>query len=320
MSINVAVLGIGNHARRNTLPALAKCEPVNLAGISTRNVNTGQQVAHQYHCRYYESENEMLTDPDIDVIYIALPVGLHAEWGMQTIQAGKHLWCEKSLTHDPALTLQLISEAKKHELCVCECFMYTHHPQFRRLEQIMQGDKIGDIRSILARFSFPHLPADNIRYSNELGGGALLDAGCYPLHALRQLAGSIPEHVYSLLYREKNYAVDTSGSALLGFESGLQACAQWGFGAAYANEIELVGIKGRVKAVMVFSRPESRKSQLEITTPDGGIETEDFLYDNHFKNMFEDFSKALSDRTARQFFWEDAMQQSAVLEQVLHNN
>jgi len=211
MPLNVAAIGIGNHAQRNTLPALAECESVNLLGIYTRNMIIAEQVAHRYHCKFYKNESEILEDKNVDAVYIALPVGLHAEWGMKSIQAGKHLWCEKSLTHESALSQQLIEEAKIRDVCVCECFMYMHHPEFKRLENIMLGEEIGPIQSIKARFGFPHIDPENFRYDKDLGGGALLDNGCYLLHAVRQLSLSMPEQIHSSMYIEKSFNVDTSG-------------------------------------------------------------------------------------------------------------
>ena len=130
MSIKVGVLGIGEHARRNILPALDECNSVKLVGLSGRNTEHLEKESQKYNCTAYVNPEDMLSDPKIDVVYIALPVGLHKEWGDRVLQAGKHLWCEKSLTHDPELSRQLISKAQQHDLCVCECFMYVHHPMF----------------------------------------------------------------------------------------------------------------------------------------------------------------------------------------------
>jgi len=134
--IKVAVLGIGEHARRNTLPALFECESVDLIGLFSRNQEQLRNEAERYQCKTYVSGDEMLADNQVDAIYVALPIGLHAEWGQRIIQANKHLWCEKSLTHKPSLSREIIIAARQKDLSVCECFMYIHHPEFERLKKI----------------------------------------------------------------------------------------------------------------------------------------------------------------------------------------
>lgn len=316
MPINVAVLGIGNHARRNILPALANCKSVVLAGISSRNRDIVEQEADRYRCKVYEDGNEILADKNINVIHIALPIGLHADWGLKTIQSGKHLWCEKSLTHDPVMTQHIIQEAKSRNLSVCECFMYIHHPQFERLRQLMRDGQIGTIKSISARFGFPHMAANNIRYNKELGGGALLDAGCYPLHAVRQLTGSMPEQIHSIILNEEPYTVDVRGSALLGFDSGLQAHLQWGYGHSYLNEIELWGDNGRARAMIPFSKPATRQPCIKIINHQGEIAIENFPDTDHFLSMFDSFSVACSDPVLRATYWSDAIQQSRIMQEI----
>lgn len=316
MTIKVAVLGVGEHARRNTLPALNECNAVKLIGLYGRNIECSNKESKKYNCIVYSEPVDMLSDTQIDVIYIALPVGMHAEWGQRVIQAGKHLWCEKSLTHENNITNELISEAQKRDLSVCECFMYTHHPMFERLKQYMNNMHIGTIRSITAKFGFPHIASNNIRYSKELGGGALLDNGCYPLHAVRQLAGSMPIRINSNLIYENNYDVDTMGTALLEFKSGLQAHLEWGFGHSYVNEIELWGENGIAKAKMIFSKPISQRSTIDLIDTAGKIKTEVFPESNHFIEMFSNFSSACSDSVLRKSYWNDAIQQSTVMENI----
>ena len=102
MSINVAALGIGEHARRNTLPALDQCASVNLKGLYSRNHTIVQEQAKKYNCAVYTRPDDLLNDPKLDVVYIATPIGLHYEWGYKVLQSGKHLWCEKSLTDSPS--------------------------------------------------------------------------------------------------------------------------------------------------------------------------------------------------------------------------
>lgn len=295
MSIKVAVLGIGEHARRNTLPALFECASVDLIGLFNRNQEHLRNEAERYQCKAYASGDEMLADNQVDAIYVALPTGLHAEWGQRIIQANKHLWCEKSLTHEPSLSREIIIAARQKDLSVCECFMYIHHPEFERLKKFMPGNEIGHIKSITARFSFPHLDPDNIRYNKDLGGGALLDAGCYLLHAVQQLSKSMPIKIHAVMNQENTYEVDTTGSALLTFESDLQADLEWGFGLSYVNEIELSGELGKVRATRAFSKPADFEPLIEITQDNNNVINEIIPSCNHFVKMFNHFASACTD-------------------------
>jgi len=320
MSVKVAVLGIGNHARRNTLPALAECKSIELVGVSSRNKNITTQEAEHYQCKVYADGNEILEDDNIDAVYIALPIGLHADWGLKTLQSGKHLWCEKSLTHSPEISRQVIKEATRNALSVCECFMYIHHPQFEYLKTIMQGNQIGEVKHITARFGFPHLSPDDIRYSKVLGGGALLDAGCYPIHAVRQLTQSVPEHVHSILSSGAGFEVDTGGSVLMNFDTGLHAHVQWGFGLGYLNEIELWGEDSRIMAKRAFTKPANYESVIEILDSDGNRKTKNIPACNHFIAMFSLFANACKDANIRQIFLEDAEQQAFLMEKINNHN
>lgn len=320
MSINVAALGIGEHARRNTLPALDQCASVNLKGLYSRNHTIVQEQAKKYNCIAYTRSDDLLNDPQLDAVYIATPVGLHYEWGYKVLQAGKHLWCEKSLTDSPSRSRELIEQAKQRDLCVCECFMYAHHPLFESLTHIMQGKDLGKIRRIMARFGFPHLDPDNVRYNKALGGGALLDAGCYTLHAASRLTCDRPDFLAACLGSETGYDVDTTGSALIVFTSGIYALLEWGFGHAYANEIEIWGERGRVRAERAFSKPPTIAPRLFYLKEDGTEEIRLTSPSNHFVSMFEYFSEAISNKKYRRSIWEDAERQCSLMEAVLNNS
>ena len=316
MDINLAVIGVGGHALRNTLPALQAMDKVNIAGILTRNKEIAKETSQSYRCESFTSLEQVLENEQVNCVYIALPTGLHAEYGLKVVDAGKHLWCEKSLTHDLDSCTQLIARAQQNKVAVCECFMYQFHPQFERLKQLINESRIGKPVNILARFCFPHRDPGDVRYSAELGGGALLDAGCYLLHSCRLLLEEVPTRVVSSLATEAGFEVDTSGYAVLEFKAGTNAWLNWGYGMAYVNELEILGESGRIRVERAFSKPAGYQSLIEIQDASGSKEVLEIPPANHFVKMFTEFTRACEDDALKTTYFNDAMAQSRLLNEL----
>ncbi len=157
-------------------------------------------------------------------------------------------------------------------------------------------------------------------YKKALGAGALLDAGCYTLHAASCLTGDEPDFLAACLGSEAGYKVDTTGSALIVFKCGIHALLDWGFGHAYVSEIEIWGERGRVRAEREFSKPPSIAPRLFYIKEDGTEEIRQSPPSNHFVNMFEYFSEAVSNKTHRESIWQDTKRQCDLMEAVLNNS
>jgi predicted dehydrogenase len=143
--------------------------------------------------RSYGGYAELLADPDVDVVYISLPNGMHAEWTRAALAAGKHVLCEKPLSRCAGEAESLFDLAEDHRLHLSEAFMYRHHPQTGRLRELVGGGELGELRLIRGTFSFDCDPADPRMLAGMQGGG-LMDVGCYPVSMARYLAGE-PERV-----------------------------------------------------------------------------------------------------------------------------
>jgi NDP-hexose-3-ketoreductase len=289
--LNIAVWGIGNHALRNTIPALHRATGVNLAGFLSRDVEKSGMLATEYGCAYWPSSDGMLANSTVDCIYIASPTGAHYEQATAALNAGKHVFCEKSMTDKHEHTVKLFQLANDKNLALFECFMYLHHRQFKQLKELLCSGEIGDVVRIAAQFSYPHLESDNIRYRKNLGGGALLDAGVYPLSAILALAKMDPLSVAGSVDRTEGYEVDTRGSSKLDFSDGVVGHAVWGMGLDYRNEIEIQGSLGSIRVDRAFSKPEDLESEL-VVTKNGHEQVIRCGADNHFINMFESFSQS----------------------------
>jgi predicted dehydrogenase len=165
------------------------------------------------------SYQAVIENPDVDAVYIPLPNGLHAEWTLKAIAAGKHVLCEKPLTSNAPEAEQVAAAAAGSGLVVMEGFHYRYHPMTNRAVQIIESGEIGRVRAVETAFCFPLPRFSDIRYQLELAGGATMDAGCYTIHMARVLAGAEPE-VTSARALLRSPQIDRAMAADLRFPGG----------------------------------------------------------------------------------------------------
>ena len=218
---------------RGRLHAVAGRDPERTRAFAADHGADGSVIAHASH-------EALIADPDVDVVYVALPNALHAEWTIRALDAGKHVLCEKPL----ALTVDevdaIAEAAERNDRLAVEAFMYLHHPQTIRAIEIAQSGVLGPLQVVSAAFSFllDH-PADP-RIDPTLGGGSLWDVGCYPVSIARRIAGAEPGDVAAFA-RWDERGVDRTFVGQLRFPSGLLAHFESGFAAADRERVEVVG-------------------------------------------------------------------------------
>jgi predicted dehydrogenase len=140
----------------------------------------------------HDSYADLAADPSLDAVYVPLPNGLHAQWALAAIKAGKHVLCEKPFTANAAQAREIEAAAEGTGLVVMEAFHYRYHPLARRMAEIVHGGELGRIRRVETAVCFPLPRFSDIRYDFDLAGGALMDAGCYAVHCLRLLSPTQP--------------------------------------------------------------------------------------------------------------------------------
>jgi xylose dehydrogenase (NAD/NADP) len=183
-------LGLLSTARINELlvAGAREAQGVEIAAIGSREVARAEAQAAKLDVpQVHASYAELLADPDVDAVYVALPNSLHVEWSIRALEAGKHVLCEKPFSRRPDDVARAFDAADGSGLVLAEAFMWRHHPQARRLEELV--GEIGGARLVRASFSFVLTRPGDIRLSRELDGGALMDLGCYCVSAARLLAG-----------------------------------------------------------------------------------------------------------------------------------
>lgn len=317
--LHVGVIGFGNHVVKNILRVFPEGGPRRIAAIHVRRPEALAAEHPALEDRFTGSLEAMLADPAIDVVYIATPISTHFEYASAALKAGKHVWCEKPMTASLADTRALADLAEARGLQLAEVAMYQHHAQFAWVRDLLQqkaeaGERLVDVRT---RFTIPELPATDIRYRPELGGGALLDVGFYPLSAAVGLFGT-PSAVAAVGRRSDALGVDLSGSALLSYDS-FGCHALWAIGASYANEMELSFEKSAYVVPRAFSKPADLATRIVVTGPFGqAADPVDIPADDQFETMFTAFARTLraGDRAAFAAEAQRAVANAAVIESV----
>ncbi len=259
--IGVAVWGIGRHAARRLLPAIVQTRGIRLVGICTRDSERGGAKAAELGCDYFATSERMLGDERVSAVILATPTGLHFEHGLRVIEGGKHLWCEKPLTHSYGTTCRLFDRAAERGVMAVTALMYKYHPQFLELRRLVQGGTLGDLRALSIRFGIPALESATFRGEPQLGGGALLDFSSYLLSAVYQLFDKPPKLQCAGLWTLAPSRADTDGWAVLEHDNAVIDCA-WGYRRAYRNALEVWGTEGSLHVDRVFTKESDYESTL----------------------------------------------------------
>ncbi len=209
--IRWGVLSTAAIAQKKVIPAMQRGEFTTIAAIASRDLGKAQEAARALNIpTVYGSYEELLADPNIDAIYNPLPNQMHVPWSIKAIEAGKHVLCEKpiSLTAAEAKLLLAARDNAKFKVKVGEAFMVRSHPQWLRARALLDEGRIGELRSILGFFSYFNINPANIRNKVDLGGGGLMDIGCYLIHAARFGFGQEPLKIVSAIDRDPQMHTD----------------------------------------------------------------------------------------------------------------
>ena len=298
VAIRWGILSSSNFAVEHIVPALLESDGIELAAISSRSADTAQQLAAKFAIpRAYGSYQELIDDPDIDVVYNPLPNHLHVPWSIKALEAGKHVLCEKPLAMNAAEAEQLIAARDKAGLLVQEAFVIRHHPQWRRVRELVKSGRIGTLKGAQGWLSYRLEDDGNFRNKPEMGGGGLLDIGVYPMVTSRYVFADEPTRVFAAIRRDAETGVDCLVSAILDYPAG-QAGFTCSTELAVQQHMAFFGSHGRIELSDPFAQAPDRKAQILIGG-DRGIwddaveEFETFEPLNMYVNQAEEFSAAV---------------------------
>jgi predicted dehydrogenase len=280
-----------------------------VAAVASRDQARAEAYAREHGiATAYGSYEALLADPSIDAVYISLPNGLHCEWSIRSLEAGKHVLCEKPMSTDPSAVAAVFDVAEAQGLVCMEAFMWRHNPQTRRLEQLVAGGAIGELRVIRSDFGFTLDPGSgDVRLSQDLEGGALADLGCYCISATRLLAGE-PESVVARQVLAPS-GVDLRIGGTLAHAADVLAELYCGFDLPRRHALEVIGSEG---SILVEDPWHCLRVGLRLTRG-SELETIEIEQANSYRLELENLSRAIRGEEAPLLGRDDAMGQARTI-------
>ncbi|MBM7785369.1 aldo/keto reductase [Tenggerimyces flavus] len=316
------VLGPGGIARRfaGDLPASKTGQ---LVAVGSRDAGRARAFADEFGAeRSYGSYEELLADPDVDAVYIATPHPQHAEWSIKAAEAGKHILCEKPIAMNHAQAMAVIEAAREHDVFLMEAFMYKCVPQTLKLAELVRSGAIGEVRQVQAAFAFhAQIRPGSRAFEPELGGGGILDVGCYPISLARLIAGAATGELFanpvSLTATGTlgTTEVDEWAVADLEFASGLHAQVATGVRVSGENDVRIFGSGGYI-VVRNPWLPGRDESSSGIQVFRVGEPVEEITVDTTplYAAEADAVAAHLADREAPQMSWADTLGNMAALD------
>jgi predicted dehydrogenase len=260
----------------------------------------------------WESCPDMLKDPNVDLVYIATPTGLHFEQSQEVFNAGKHLICEKALTDDAGRSLALIQLAKEKILVLCEAFMHTYHPQFRKVAELIQSPSFGEILNFSCCFGIPTLDNPGFRNVKELVGGAFLDVGSYTFCTAVSLLGKLPTGLkVEMEYQDDG--IDKSGVAYLRYGTSQHGYLSWGYHRAYRAELMVWGGSQSLYADRIFTKNDDYVSSVLLRDVHGKENRISIEPANSFVEMFKTIHSAVHNKSDRETLYNQTESQAEIM-------
>ena len=313
------VLSTARIGVEKVIPAMQLSEYCDMVAIASRSLEKAQAAAEQLVIpKAYGSYEELLADSDVDAVYIPLPNHLHVPWSIKALDAGKHVLCEKPISLTAAEAQELLEASRKRpQLKVMEAFMYRHHPQWQGARQLVVEGQIGALQAIQSFFSYHNVDPENIRNLADIGGGGLMDIGCYCISLARFIFGTEPQRVWGLLQYDPEFKTDRLASGVLDFGQGISTftCATQ---LTPYQRVNIFGTEGRIEIEIPFNAPPDRPCRIWHQR---GDEIEEIVFDvcNQYTIQGDLISLAVLNDTEVPTPLEDAVANMRVIEDVIRS-
>ncbi|HUI30277.1 MAG TPA: Gfo/Idh/MocA family oxidoreductase [Candidatus Acidoferrales bacterium] len=275
--ISWGILSTSKFAARATIPAMQKSKYSQVTAIASRDINRAKSAGAQLGIsKVLGSYEALLSDPSIDAIYIPLPNHMHVEWTLKALKTGKHVLCEKPIGLNYVDARRLQGAAKDYpNLKVMEAFMYRHHPQWKKVKELVDEKAIGETKAVHSLYSYYNDDESNIRNIMEVGGGVMLDIGCYCTSLSRYVFDREPRRVLGRVEHDPKTKIDRLASGLLDFETGISTFT-CGTQLQPYQRVNIAGTKGRIEIEIPFNAPNDRPCRIWLQR---GTAVEEILFD-----------------------------------------
>lgn len=316
------IISTANIGVEKVIPAILKSPHSEVVAIASRDLARAHTaIAHlglRSHARAYGSYEELFADPNVDAIYNPLPNHLHVPMTLAAAKAGKHVLCEKPIAMN-ATEAEQLREIPKDRI-VLEAFMVRFHPQWHRAREIVRSGELGELRAIRAVFCYHNTDPDNVRNMADIGGGGIMDIGCYPVVGSRFLFEAEPERVVALVDRDPKFKTDRLASVIADFGGGRQLSFVCSTQAVPHQSIEVIGTKGRVEIVIPFNAPADTPTAIVVdhgVALGGTLSRREIIRAvDQYTEEAEAFALAVLGEKPLPYGIEDAIQQMRILDAI----
>lgn len=348
--IRIGILGASDIAFRRFLPALKSVRTFEFAGVAVADYREwgagldeksyepllaakrekARKFIDNYGGKIYVGYENLIRSEDVDAVYIPLPPSLHFRWCQEALSAGKHVLSEKPCTTSLKDTMELVDLAQAKGLALYENYAFGLHRQIFKIRELIEEGKIGELRLIRSAFGFPYRSAEDFRYDQKMGGGALLDCGGYVLKAVQLFTGGDVEVVTSALHYTDRHDVDMYGSAVLIGKNQVEAqsasqitsqiASQIAFGMdnSYKCELEIWGSQACIFAPRIFTPPAEMETQIIVKGQSEEIIK--VMPDDQFAHAIEYFGSCIENPEARETAGKEILAQSRLVDEMAAKN
>ena len=261
--IRFGILSTAKIGRTKVIPGIQHSEHCRVDAISSRTMESARAAADALSIpKAYDSYEALLADPDIDAVYVPLPNHLHVPWAIKALEAGKHVLCEKPIGLNTGEANELINAEGRHpDLKIMEAFMYRHYPQWVEAKRLVDAGEIGELKTIQSFFSYYNADPNNIRNKADIGGGAMMDIGCYNISLSRFIFDGEPSRAVGFIDRDPDFGTDRLFSGMLDFKGKVSSftCATQ---LADYQRVNIFGTTGRIEILIPFNAPPDRPCAL----------------------------------------------------------
>ena len=267
--IHWGILSTAKIGIEKVIPAMQQGKHCEMAAIASRTQESARETAINLKIpKSYGSYQELLDDTSIDAVYIPLPNHMHVPWTIKALAAGKHVLCEKPIALTVAEAEKLLQETQKYpHLKVMEAFMYRHHPQWLRAIGLINEGGIGTVKTVHSFFSYYNDDPENIRNIANIGGGGLMDIGCYCISLARLIFDAEPQRVMGKIEFDPEFKTDRLCSGILDFGQGTSTFTCSTQLVPY-QRVNILGTKGRIEIEIPFNAPSEQPCRMLLQCND----------------------------------------------------
>jgi predicted dehydrogenase len=315
------VLSTAKIGREKVIPAMQASARCSIDAIASRDAATARRVADELGiARSYGSYEDLLADPGIEAIYNPLPNHLHVPWTIRALAAGKHVLCEKPVAMTAQEAQLLVGARDRTGTLVAEAFMVRQNPQWQRAREIARSGEIGEVRAIQTFFTYFNVDPANVRNQPDIGGGGLMDIGCYAIVTARYIFGAEPSRVAALVEYDPVMKTDRLTSALMEFPDNRHLAFTCSTQLSPHQRVTIVGTKGRIEVLVPFNAPNRQPCRIVVDDGSdlhgGSARVEDLPVVDQYTLQGDAFAAAVRGEAPLEYPIEDAVLNMRVIDAV----